>query len=71
MNFFIRNVFNRLSEQGIIQKKYGRKQNTDVPKTCKMAARGPGCGVISKAPKSADYFRLKHGKTAIVKVKIR
>ena len=40
-----------------------------------MAAVGLGSTVspprVAKPPKSFDFFRLKHGKTAIVKVKIR
>ena len=40
-----------------------------------MAAGGLGYAVspsrVAKPPKSFDFFHLKHGKTAIVKVKIQ
>ena len=45
--------------------------NTGVPKTRKMAAGGLGSDVIPKAPGKVIIIFLKHGKTAIVKVKIR
>ena len=51
------------------------EQKTVEPKSCKMAAVGLGSTVslprVAKPPKSFDFFRLKHGKRAIVKVKIR
>ena len=46
------------------------KRNTGVPKTRKMAARALASDVSPKAPGKVIIF-LKHGKTAIVKVKIR
>ena len=43
-------------------------------KTHKMAAGGLGSAVsplrVAKPLKSFDFFRLKHGKIAIIKVKI-
>ena len=56
------------------EKKWARrflaKQKTDVPKARKMVSGGLGSAV--RSPRSVlVLFRLKHGKTAIVKVKIR
>ena len=46
------------------------KQKTDVPKTRKMAAVGPGSAVsplrVAKPPKSFDFFCLNHDKTVNV-----
>ena len=54
------------------------KQKTDVPKARKMAAGGLGNAVSPpvevgrQSPKKVlIFFLLKHGKTAIVKVKIQ
>ena len=51
------------------------EQKTDESKACKMAAVGLGSTVnpprVAKPLKSFEFFRLKHGKTAVVKVKIR
>ena len=46
----------------------------NMPKAHKMAAGGLGSAVsplrVAKPPKSFDFFRLKHGKIAIITVKI-
>ena len=59
-------------------RRFFAKQKTDMPKARKMAAGGlesavsPPVGVRGQSPQNVFIlFRLKHGKTAIVKVKIR
>ena len=51
------------------------KQKTDMSKARKMATGGLGSAVsasrVAKPPKSFDFFCLKHGETAIVKVEIQ
>ena len=54
------------------------KQKTNVTKARNMASGGlrstvspPSGGQGVKPQKSFDFFRLKHGKAAIVKVKIQ
>ena len=50
------------------------EQKTDEPKARKMVGVGLGSTVspprVAKPLKSFDFFRLKHGKTAIIKVKM-
>ena len=59
----------------IWEHRFYAKQKTDVPKARKVAAGGLGSAVspprVAKPPKSFGFFCLKHGKTAIVEVKIR
>ena len=82
-SMFTHTVLRCICIQGITQKKYGcvsflQSKKTDMPKACKMAAGGlgsavsPPVGVRGQSPQNVlILFCLKHGKTAIVKVKIQ
>ena len=58
--------------QGLIQKKYGGIGFLqDKDQTCQRHIKWQlGSREYCKPPKSIDFFRLKHSRTAIVKVKI-